>query len=101
LSNTHYKTGCAQKIDLQGLLTDLAFELGDPPLSPALLAVARKYVARPLPNLTPPAVQDIGIHFQRPRHLAYRTPAFQPLHRSQLELLREHPSRQPHDSILL
>jgi hypothetical protein len=34
--------------------------------------VTRKHVAWPLPNLTTPAVQDVGIHLQRPRHLAYR-----------------------------
>src|ERR1700694_676706 len=67
-----------QKIDLQGLLADLALELGDPPVCPALLPMTRKHVARLLPNLTTPAVQDVGIHLQRPRHLAYRTPAFPP-----------------------
>jgi hypothetical protein len=85
----------------KSISADLAFEVADAPVCPALLSVARKRVARPLPTLTPPAVQDVGIHLQRPRHLANRTPAFQPPHGSQLELLREHPSRQPHDSILL
>jgi hypothetical protein len=53
-----------------------------------------KHVTRPLANLTPPAVQHVRVHLQRPRHLANRTPPFQPLHRCQLKLLREHPSRQ-------
>src|SRR5450432_1920854 len=90
-----------QKIDFQGLLADLAFEFRYAPFGPALASVTRKHVAWTLPDLTPPAVQHVRVHFQRPRHLADGTPSLQPLHRSQLELLGEHPSRQPHDSILL
>jgi hypothetical protein len=51
--------------------------------------VARKYLAWPLSDLTPPTVQHVRVHFQRPCHLAHRTAPFQPLHRSQLELLLE------------
>src|SRR5665213_1236385 len=90
-----------QKINLQGLLADLALQLRNPPFGPALLAVPRKHVAWPLANLTPPAVQHVGVHLQRPRHLAQGNPLLQPLDCRQLELLGEHPSRQPHDSILL
>ena len=90
-----------QKIDLQRLLADLALQLRDPAFRPAPLPVAGKGVARPLPELTPPAVQHVGIHFQRARHLGYRNPFFQPPYRGQLELLGEPPVRQSHDSILL
>src|SRR6266581_9154422 len=40
-----------QKIDLQRLLADLALQLGDPAFGPALLAIARKDVARALAEL--------------------------------------------------
>ena len=49
-SHTTRNVLIVQKIDLQGLLTDLAFEFGDAPVGPALLAVTRKHVARPLAN---------------------------------------------------
>jgi hypothetical protein len=52
-----------QKIDLQRLLTDLAFQLGDPDIRPTLLPVTRKRVAWPLPELTPPPVQHVRVHF--------------------------------------
>ena len=56
-------------MDLQHLLPDLALQLRDPPLRPAPLPVPGKGVARPLPELTSPAVQHVGIHFQTARHL--------------------------------
>src|SRR5450755_4021010 len=90
-----------QKIDLQRLLTDLALQVGDPAFRPALPPIARKHVARPLPELTPPVVQHVRVHFQSASHFAQRHPLFQPLDRRQLELLDEYPSRQSHDSILL
>jgi hypothetical protein len=37
-----------KKIGSHGLLADLAFELRDAPVGPALLAVAREHVARPV-----------------------------------------------------
>ena len=46
----------------QGLLTDLALQLRDPAFRPALLSVARKHIARPLAELTPPAVQHVGVY---------------------------------------
>src|SRR5579884_1405318 len=90
-----------QKIDLQGLLADLAFQLRDPAIRPALLPVTRKRVAWPLTELTPPAVQHVGIHLQRSRGFRDRHPLLQAPHRGQLELLGERPSRQAHDSIFL
>lgn len=66
-----------QEIDLQRLLTDLAFQLGDPSVGPTLLSLPRKYVARPRPNLTPPAC-----------HFAYRTPAFQRAAGGELEQIQ-------------
>jgi hypothetical protein len=63
-----------QKIDLQGLLADLALQLSDAAFSPALLAVARKDVAWPGAELPPPALQDIGVDLQRPRRLSDGTP---------------------------
>src|ERR1035441_7060487 len=82
-----------QKIDLQSLLTDLPFQLGNPALAPARLPVAGKRIAGPLPKLTPPTVQYIGVDFQRPRRLGQRYPCFQPPYRGQLELLGELPAR--------
>jgi len=90
-----------QEIDLQRLLADLALQLGDPVFRPAPLPVAGKSVARPLPGLTPSAVQHVGIHFQRARHLSYRNPFFQPPYRGQLELLGETAGEKSHDSIHL
>jgi len=89
-----------QKIDLQRLLADLSLQLGDSPLRPAPLSVARKDIARPLPELTPPTMQHVGVDFQPPRHLRDRNPCLQPPHGGQLELPGELPARQPHDSIL-
>src|SRR6202034_393655 len=87
-----------QKIELQRLLADFTFQLGDPPFGPALLPVARKYIARPLAALTPPAEQRDGVYLQPPRHLAGRSPLLQPPHCSQLEALGENPYPHPHDS---
>jgi hypothetical protein len=89
-----------QKIDLHGLLTDFALQFRDPPFRPALLAVARKRVARAVAKLTAPAVQYVGVDLQRPRHFGDRHPLLQPPHGGQLELLGELPTRQSHDSIL-
>src|SRR5450755_4527340 len=89
-----------QKIDLQRLLADLALQLGDAAFRPALLAVARKDIARSLTELPPPAVQHVGVHLQRPRRLAHGYPLFQPPYSGQFELLGELPTRQSHDSIL-
>src|ERR1700721_4587273 len=58
-----------QKINLQSLLADLPLQLCDASFGPAVLSLARRYVARPLANLTPPAVQHVRVHFKRPRHL--------------------------------
>jgi hypothetical protein len=52
-----------QKIDLQHLLADLPLQLGNPSLRPAPLSISRKRVARPLPELTPPAVQHVGMEW--------------------------------------
>src|SRR5277367_3954767 len=90
-----------QKINLQGLLADLAFQLRDAALGPALLARTREGVAGARSELPPPTVQHVGIDLQRPRRFPYRNPLLQPPHRSQLELLGEQPTRYPHDSILL
>src|SRR6202035_256245 len=76
-----------QKIDLQRLLADLALQVSDPAFGPALLPVTRKRIAWPLADLTPPAVQNVWVHFQSPSHLAQRYPLLQPLDRRQLELL--------------
>src|SRR6516165_12381703 len=89
-----------QKIDLQRLLTDLALQLRDPAFRPALLAVARKHIARTLTELSPPAMQHVGVDLQRPRRFADRYPLFQPPDGGQFELFGELPTRQPHDSIL-
>src|SRR5260221_4616592 len=89
-----------QKIDLQGLLADLALQLSDAAFRPALRSVARKRVAWPTPELPPPAVQHVGIDLQRPRRFADGSPLLQPPHRGQLELFGEQPAWQPHDSIL-
>src|ERR1700683_149293 len=84
------------KIEFQRLPADFAFQLGDPPFGPTLLPVAWKHVAGPFAKLTPPAVHHVRVHFHRSCYLADRNSLFQPPHRGQLELLGEHPSRQPH-----
>src|SRR5438309_5606775 len=57
-----------QKIDLQRLLTDLALQFCNAPFRPAPLPVTWKGVARSLTKLTPPAMQQVGVDFQRPRY---------------------------------
>jgi hypothetical protein len=89
-----------QKINLQGLLADLALQLRYTAFLPAPLTQTRKRVARPLAELAPPAVQHVGIDLKGPRHFGDRSPCFEPLQRGQLELPRELPSRQTHDSVL-
>src|SRR5579884_1656037 len=82
------------------LLADLALQFGDLALGPAPGPVAGKRVARPLAELPPPAVQNLGTHLQRPRRLSDRDPLFQPPDGGQLELLRELPTCKAHDSSL-
>jgi len=48
-----------QKIDLQRLLPDLALQLGNAPFRPAPLPMTGKGGARPLPELTAPAMQQV------------------------------------------
>ena len=93
----HMLQGSLLKIDLQDLLPDLTFQLRDPRLLRPFLAHAGK---RPLPKLVPiaaPAAQLLPAHFQAARHQACRLTRAQSLHRIQLELLGELPSR-PHPS---
>jgi len=69
-------------INLQRLLTDLAFQLRHPIRCPRRFA-----------KLLPPPLQQARTHFQRPCHRRHR---FQPLNSLQLELARELSSRQSH-----
>jgi hypothetical protein len=59
----------AQKIVLQGLLADLALQLGYPSLFGVLHAHATEGRFPMLMPLAPPAVQFTGIHLQRTRDL--------------------------------
>jgi len=61
--------------DLHDLLTDPTFQFGYPTLRPARLPVARKRVARCLPELTPPTLQHVRVDLQPPCHLGQRNPA--------------------------
>jgi hypothetical protein len=54
-----------QEIDLQRLLTDLPFQLGNPALRPTLFAVAGKDVTGSLAELPPPSLQNVGTDLQR------------------------------------
>ena len=54
-----------QKIELQRLLTDLPFQLGNPALRPTLFAVAGKVVTGSLAELPPPSLQNVGTDLQR------------------------------------
>src|ERR1700745_3328422 len=67
-------------------LPDLTFQLGYASFRPAALPVAGKRVPRPLPELTAPAMQQVGLDFQRPRYFCNGNTLFQPLDRGQLEL---------------
>jgi hypothetical protein len=58
------------KKSISRALADLALQFRYAAFGPALLSLTRKYIAWPLANLTPPAVQHVWVHFQRPRHLA-------------------------------
>jgi hypothetical protein len=85
--------GSLQKIDLQNLLPDRAFQLCDPRLLRPLLTHAGK---RPLPKLidiAAPAVQFLTVHFQTARHYPRWLARTQSLYRIQFELLAELPSR--------
>ena len=72
-------------------------QLCNAPLGPALLAVAGKHVAWSFANLTPPAMQHVRVHLQRPCYLTHRT-SFQPLHRGQrnsfVKVLLDNPTTQ-------
>src|SRR5580692_10971509 len=89
-----------QKIDLHGLPTDLPFQLRHFAFRPAALALARKGIARRLPELTPPTLQHVRVDLQPPCRLGQRYPCFQPPNGGQLELPGELPACQSHDSIL-
>src|SRR6266702_4004478 len=77
---------------LQRLLADLALQLCDPAFRPALLAIARKDVARALAELPAPAMQHVGVDLQRARRFPDGYPLFQPPHGGQFKLLGELPS---------
>jgi hypothetical protein len=51
-----------QKIDLQYLLADFAFQLRDAPFRLPLLPVSEKHIAWRLAK--PPAAWHVGVHFQ-------------------------------------
>jgi hypothetical protein len=87
-----------QKINLQCLLANLPLQFGDPAFRPALFAVAGESISGPLAELLPPPLQDIRAHLQRAGRFRNRYPLFQPPDGGQLELFRELPSRQSHDS---
>src|ERR1035438_9449792 len=89
-----------QRIDLQGLLAHVPFQLGDPALRPARFAVTGKDVTNSLAELPPPPLQDVGSYLQRAGSFRDRYPLFQPPDGGQFELFGELPSRQSHDSIL-
>src|SRR3954462_14186423 len=81
-----------QKIDLHRLPADLALQLCDLAFAPAPLTVAGKGVARRLPELTPPAIQQVGVHLQATRYFGQRNTCLQPPNGRQLELPRERPA---------
>jgi hypothetical protein len=58
-----------QKIDLQRLAADFSLQLSDPAFLLAPLAVAGECLEAVIPLLTPPAVQNIGVHLAGPRDL--------------------------------
>jgi hypothetical protein len=67
-----------QEFDLQDLLADHAFQLGLLRVVPALVAKTGKDIARPLPELAPPSVQDVGLYFKGARDFGNRGTRFQP-----------------------
>ena len=81
-------------------MADLPFQLGLLRVIPAPLSEARKSVARPLAELPPPAVQNVGVYLKGPCDLGNRGSRFQPLDSGQFHFTRENSSRQSHDTIL-
>src|SRR5215471_5715746 len=68
-----------QKIDLQRLLADLPFELGNLGFIPAAFAESRKRVIRSLSELLPPTMEQVRIDFKCPRYLGGRCTRVKPL----------------------
>jgi hypothetical protein len=63
-----------QKIDLQRLAADFPFQFGHPALVGAALSVAGKRLYAELLDLSPPAVQDVGLTSQALATSATETP---------------------------
>src|SRR5258706_10667803 len=89
-----------QKIDLQRLAADLAFQVGNPVLVGAVSAVTQKRLASEFPQLPLPAVQDVRIYLTGAGHLGKRGPQVQPPDGGSLKLFGELSSRQTHGSFL-
>jgi hypothetical protein len=80
-----------QEIDLHRLLAHLPLQFGDLAFAPAPLPLARKGIARTLPELTPPAMQYVGVDLQAARYFRDRNPRFQPPYGGQLKLASKRP----------
>src|ERR1051326_1750948 len=84
--------GSLYKIDLHGLLPDLALQLGHPALLRAFLPRTGEGTIAVIAQLPSPALQIAGVHFQGARHLAYTLSALDATDSRLFEFLAEFPA---------
>jgi hypothetical protein len=87
-----------QKIDLQGLLANLALQFGDLSFIPAPYAGPRKRIPWAFAEFLLPSVQRVRVHFKGPCYFRRRGTILQPPDGGSFHFTRERSSGNTHES---